>query len=341
MAKKSEILLIYTGGTIGMMRDEASGTLRPFDFKNMSRHIPEIKKIPANISTHSFKNPIDSSDMQPKTWVEIAEIVFRNYKTYDGFVILHGSDTMAYTASALSFMFSNLSKPIILTGSQLPIGILRTDGKENLITAIEMACLKNKKGSLLKEVCIYFEYKLFRGNRCFKFNADQFNAFQSPNFPELGNAGVEIVINEKLLLKPGKGKPVLFSELNDRIGVLKVFPGMRPDFAGSVLENKNLNGIVLETFGAGNATRSSWFLKMLEQTVKRGVPILNISQCPAGKIEPGKYETGEGLKKAGVLNGSDLTFEAAVTKMMVVLGLKLSYKKTCAMLTESIRGEMS
>lgn len=341
MSKKSSVLLIYTGGTIGMMQDARSGELKPFDFKSLSRQIPELNKFDIELSSISFKDPIDSSNMHPQVWIELANIIEKNYKKHDGFVILHGSDTMSFTASALSFMLENLNKPVVLTGSQLPIGIIRTDGKENLITAIEIAGSKEKGKPLVTEVCIYFEYKLYRGNRTFKYNSAHFDAFRSPNYPALAEAGVTISYNKTALLKPTKKELKVHTVLDNDIAVLKLFPGISKKITSAIINTKGIKAIILETFGAGNATTQDWFLQELEKAIKRGVIILNITQCREGRVIQGMYETSSMLKKLGVVSGADLTFESAVTKLMFLLGKKLKSSELKKQLLSDLRGELS
>jgi L-asparaginase len=273
--------------------------------------------------------------------VELAEIIARNYKDYDGFVILHGSDTMSFTASALSFMLENLGKPVVLTGSQLPIGIIRTDGKENLITAIEIAGAREEDKPVVTEVCIYFEYKLYRGNRTVKYNSRHFDAFRSPNYPELAEAGVTISYNYNLLFRPPKQKLKVHTRLVNDIVVLKLFPGISKKVTTSIVNTKGVRAIVLETFGAGNASTNPWFIELLESAIRRGIIVLNITQCLEGKVIQGMYETSSKLKKVGVIGGQDMSYEAAVTKLMFVLGQDLGMRKTVRMLTSDLRGELS
>jgi len=333
--------LIYTGGTIGMMQDPRSGELKPFDFKSLTQQIPELTKFDIELSSISFKNPIDSSNMHPDVWVELAIIIEKNYNIYDGFVILHGSDTMSFTASALSFMLENLNKPVVLTGSQLPIGIIRTDGKENLITAIEIAGAKEKGKPIVSEVCIYFEYKLYRGNRTFKYNSAHFDAFKSPNYPALAEAGVTINYHKSALLKTTRKKLKVHTRLDNDIVVLKLFPGISKKFTAAILGTKGIKAIILETFGAGNATTQDWFIKELEAAIARGIIIVNITQCSEGRVIQGMYETSSQLKKLGVVGGSDLTFESAVTKLMFLLGQKLKNSETKKLLQANLRGELT
>jgi len=341
MTKKSSVLLIYTGGTIGMMQDPRSGELKPFDFKSLTQQIPELTKFDIELSSISFKKPIDSSNMHPDVWIELAGIIKKNYHKHDGFVILHGSDTMSFTASALSFMLENLGKPVVLTGSQLPIGIIRTDGKENLITAIEIAGAKEKGKSLISEVCIYFEYKLYRGNRTFKYNSAHFDAFKSPNYPALAEAGVTINYNKAALLKRSQKKLIVHNMLDNDITVLKLFPGISKKITSAIINTKGVKAIILETFGAGNATTQNWFIKELETVIAKGIIVLNITQCSEGRVIQGMYETSSQLKKLGVIGGADLTFESAVTKLMFLLGQKLEPSKIRKMLQMNLRGELS
>lgn len=327
-----KVLLLYTGGTIGMMEDPRTGRLRPFDFNHLYEQVPELNKVQAEIAAHTLDQPMDSSNMSPAVWVALAEIIRDRYARFDGFVILHGTDTMAYTASALSFMLENLTKPVVLTGSQLPIGMIRTDGKENLITAIEIAA-----AGVVKEVAIYFEYKLFRGNRTYKFSAEQFHAFESPNYPLLAEAGVHIKVNAAALARPS-GKLKVHTRLDPRVAILKIFPGITRPVVDAVLSVPDLQAVVLETFGAGNAPTEPWLLDSLSRAVKRGLVVVNITQCAAGSVEQGKYETSAELARAGVVGGADMTTEAAVTKLMFLLGQGKDAKKLFA---ESLRGELS
>jgi len=341
MPSPSSVLLIYTGGTIGMIQDPATGELKPFDFGALTAQIPELRKFDIKLSSIAFEHPIDSSDMRPEIWIRVAQMIENNYQKYDGFVILHGSDTMSYTASALSFMLENLSKPVILTGSQLPIGVIRTDGKENLITAIEIAAAKKGKQPLVKEVCIYFEYKLYRGNRTFKYNSRHFDAFRSPNYPELAEAGTTISYNTTALLNPTGRKLKVHTNLNNQIIVLRLYPGLNAEIVQAILQTKGIKAVVLETFGAGNATTEKWFIQALQNCIKKGIVVLNITQCLEGKVIQGMYETSSQLKSIGVVGGSDLTFESAITKLMFLLAQPLKVAEIKKLLTTNLRGEMS
>jgi L-asparaginase len=339
--KAASVLLIYTGGTIGMIQDALTGELRPFDFRSLSSQIPELNKFDIKLSSLSFAEPIDSSNMHPRVWMQLAEMIKKNYEKYDGFVVLHGSDTMSFTASALSFMLDNLDKPVVLTGSQLPIGVIRTDGKENLITAIEIAAAKEKGKAIVPEVCIYFEYKLYRGNRTFKYNSQHFDAFRSPNYPALAEAGVTISYQTNSIRKAGNGKLSIATHLENDIAVLKLFPGISKKITSAILQTPGVKAVVLETFGAGNASTEDWFLNELKAAIKRGIIVLNITQCQEGKVIQGMYETSSHLKKIGVISGADMTFESAITKLMFLLGTKQSKDKITKALQKNLRGELS
>ncbi len=315
---KQKILLIYTGGTIGMMQD-GKGVLRPVDFKKLKTFIPELEKINVQLESISFKKPMDSSNMNPSIWIDIVKLIQTNYLTYDGFVVLHGSDTMAYTASALSFMLENIKKPVILTGSQLPIGIIRTDGKENLITAIEIAASNHKGKSTINEVCIYFEYKLLRGNRSLKYNASHFDAFKTPNYPVLAEAGVHIEYNNNYLLKANTKKTVFHTQMDAAIAVLHLFPGILAENIDSIT-NSNAKVFIMLSYGSGNASTEKTFIESLKKIIKSGKHIVNVTQCLQGNVEQGKYETSTLLNDIGVISANDMTFEAAVAKAMFLLG---------------------
>jgi L-asparaginase len=340
--EKPSILIIYTGGTIGMINDPVTQSLVPVDFNEISVQLPELRRFDLSLDTYTFDPPEDSSNITPSFWIRLAEVIRDNYDSYDGFVILHGTDTMCYSASALSFMLENLAKPVIFTGSQLPIGVLRTDGKENLLTAIEIAAHRHGGRAAVPEVCIFFQNKLFRGNRTTKHNAEYFNAFVSENYPALAEAGVDIHFNQGAILHPEAGKPLrIRTGLDDRVGLLKLFPGIRREVIRSILAVPGLRGLVIETFGSGNAPTSSWFLDEIRQACGAGLIILNITQCPAGSVKPGQYETGRMLYEAGVYSGADLTAEAAVTKLIFLLGQDLTPKELAKALNNSLRGEIT
>jgi len=337
----NSVLIIYTGGTIGMVRNEESGALKAFDFDALINEIPEIKKLKCKIEATSFDEPIDSSNMQPKDWLNIAQIIFDNYSKHDGFVVLHGSDTMAYTASALSFLLENLSKPVILTGSQLPIGEVRTDAKENLLTAVEIAATKKNGKAVVPEVAIYFEYDLYRGNRSTKSNAEDFEAFTSPNYPVLAQAGVSLKFNKNNIYQPNDKALKLNQFSNNHIATLKLYPGITKEVVSAILNIPDLKAIVLETFGAGNASTQDWFINLLKEANNKDIIILNISQCEGGSVDQGKYETSSAFSQIGVVSGKDMTYEAAVTKLMYLLGTDFSTSEIKKWLQKPLRGEIS
>jgi len=339
---KTKILLIYTGGTIGMVKDYDSGVLKPFNFNELLQRIPELYQLDCNIDTLSFDSPIDSSDMHPRDWLKIASIIEDGYENYDGFVVLHGSDTMSYTASALSFLLENLDKPVIFTGSQLPIGDLRTDAKENLITSIQIASLRQNSKSVVREVGLYFEYKLYRGNRTTKINAEHFQAFASLNYPHLVESGVHLNIFKEYLLPSKRNKNfVVHKEMDNNVAVLKLFPGISLKVLESILNTEGLKALVLETYGSGNAPTDKKFLDLLKKAIASGVHIINVTQCSGGSVIMGQYETSTALKKMQVINGKDITTEAAITKVMYMLGSRVSPKLFKTVFETSLRGEMN
>ncbi len=332
------ILLIYTGGTIGMKENPQSGALAPVDFSEIEREVPELHKFKVELSTITFSPVIDSSNVTHQNWVELATVIEENYSKYDGFVVLHGTDTMSFTASALSFMLYGLDKPVVFTGSQIPIGVLRTDGRENLISAIEVAA-----SARVCEVTIFFQNLLLRANRTTKYNSEYFNAFQSNNFPPLAEAGISINYNDALRLKPKKGAEFMaVKELSRDVAVLKIYPGMTPAVVDAVLGIEGLRGVVMESYGAGNAPTERWFIDKIASAVRRGIIIVNVTQCGAGSVDMSLYETGKELLSVGVIGGGDMTFEAALTKLCYLLGQsRLSRAQVKNRLSKSIRGEIT
>ena len=327
-----------------MKQDPVTLALKPFNFNQILEEVPELKKFGCEIDTYSFDPLIDSSDMQPEFWVRLARMIQENYSKYDGFVVLHGTDTMSYTASALSFMFENLAKPVVLTGSQLPIGMLRTDGKENLISSIEIASSADENGNpVVPEVCIYFDAHLYRGNRTTKYNAENFRAFRSANFPVLADVGIHIKFNPNNILVPDSfSEPLEISTaLDTRVAVLRIFPGITPEVMDAILGMEGLRGVVLETFGSGNAPTAEWFVERIKNAVRRGLLVLNVTQCQAGKVDMDAYATGIALKNEGVISGYDSTIEAAITKMFYVLGQTDDLSEAKILLNSNLRGEIS
>ena len=336
----TKILIIYTGGTIGMVNDPQTGALIPFDFKQIRQNVPELARLNYELDVHSFDPILDSSNMNPEIWAELAAIIERTYADYDGFVILHGSDTMAYTASALSFMLKNLSKPVVLTGSQLPIGEIRTDAKENLITALEIVATKNNGLAMVPEVCIYFDYQLFRGNRSIKYNSEKFEAFRSPNYHILAEAGVNLSFYSNYIHHQPTEPLRVQSNFNPNIGVLKLYPGITPQ-AVQAITKSSVDAIILETFGSGNTTTAKWFIDSLQEALDQQKLIIDISQCQGGSVELGKYETSKKLQQMGIISGFDMTFEATTTKLMYLMGQGLDHSEIAALMEQSLRGELS
>lgn len=337
------ILIIYTGGTIGMIENPETGALENFDFEQFRHHVPELKRFNFQIDALAFESPIDSSDMEPRYWIKMARIIAEHYESYDGFVLLHGTDTMAFTASALSFMLENLAKPVIVTGSQLPIGQLRTDGKENLLTSIEIAAAHNAEGKpMVPEVCIFFESKLMRGNRTTKINAEGFNAFRSFNFAPLAYAGIHIKYDEHLIHQPKHAKPFKpHFLLDNNVLILTLFPGIRKEVVDTCFAVNGLRAVILKTYGSGNAPQKPWFLERIRQLIARDVIVVNITQCYKGTVEMHRYETGLQLLQAGVINGYDSTVEAVITKLMFLLGHSQSTKEIIEKMNTSIAGEIT
>ncbi|WP_024740089.1 asparaginase [Tenacibaculum maritimum] len=343
MTIKPKILLLYTGGTIGMIKDYETNALKAFDFSQILEKIPELQQLNCDIKTISFKEPIDSSNMNTYYYVQIAETIEVNYDNFDGFVVLTGSDTMSYTSSVISFMFENLQKPVIFTGSQLPIGDLRTDAKENLITSIEIASSRKGGRPVISEVCLYFEYKLYRANRTTKINAEQFEAFTSMNYAPLAESGVHLSFNNHLLYRTSDRamKLIVRKELEANIVILKLFPGITKAIVESIINIPNLKGMVLETYGAGNAPTYEWFLELLKEAISKGINIVNVTQCAGGSVILGHYETSIALQNIGIVDGKDITTEAAIAKMMYLLGEKLDKKAFKMVFETSLRGEIS
>jgi L-asparaginase len=340
--KKISILIIYTGGTIGMVHDSLSGSLVPIDFKHITDHVPELGKFGLNLQSVSFNPVKDSSNIGPETWIKMADIIEENYNDFDGFVVLHGTDTMAYSASALSFMLENLGKPVIFTGSQLPIGLLRTDGRENLITSIEIAATLENGLPLVPEVCIYFDNELTRGNRTTKFSAEHFDAFNSPNYPPLVQVGLHLKYNKNLIRYPSTDRKISVHKYFDtNVAILKLFPGINRNLLQSVINTRELKGLIIETFGSGNAPTYKWFIDDLKQFITKGGIIFNVTQCHGGSVEMGLYETSRELLSAGVVSGKDITSEASVTKLMHLLGRCSTKEEVVNCLSRSLAGEIS
>lgn len=339
----NKVLLIYTGGTIGMGHNPDTGALEPLNFDHLLSNFPEFALLPTEVDTYQFTPPIDSSDMSLRRWAQLVRIIADNYEAYDGFVVLHGTDTMAYTASALSFMLENLTKPVILTGSQLPIGQLRTDGKENLLTSIELAAAFGEDGRpMVPEVCIYFSGRLLRGNRSTKESADGFNAFNSFNYPHLCEAGVEFQFNPHYILKPDYSKPMIpHTAMDPNVVVFSLFPGIQENVVRHMFEAPELRGIVMRSFGSGNAPQKPWLMRLLKDATQRGVTVVNISQCVAGFVKMGRYDTGFQLQDAGVVSGGDSTVESAITKLMFLQAHYKDVRAIRSLMGRSICGEIT
>lgn len=332
------ILVIYTGGTIGMVKDKQTGALHPFDMKKIYEALPVLRQLDCNIDTWQFDPIIDSSDMNAGVWIRLADLIGQQYDKYDGFVVLHGTDTMSYTASALSFLLEDLSKPVIITGSQLPLGMIRTDGRENIISAIEIAA---NEQVAIGEVCIFFENKLFRGNRTTKFNAEHFEAFYSGNYPSLAKVGINIIYKQHLL-RPLSNKPLkVYNKMCDNVIIVKVHPALRQEYLEAFLSVEGLRGVVLETYGSGNAPTSPWFINAIKKAIDNGVIVLNVTQCKAGSVVMGHYEASMELLNIGVVSGGDITTEAALAKLMFVLANYNSKEERIKMLNSDMRGEIT
>ena len=344
MTQKSALLLIYTGGTIGMKQDMKDLTLKPFDFSQILDEVPEIRKFAFKIDTYSFEPPIDSSDVEPSLWQNLARLIKEKYEDYDGFIILHGTDTMSYSASALSFMLDGLTKPVIFTGSQLPIGVPRTDGKENLISAVEIASAKDEEGHpAVPEVCVCFDSLLMRGNRSTKVNSEVFRAFQSPNFPPLAEAGINIRYNNEYIRKPNDWYQSLTinTELDTRVSILKIHPGITPEVVRNILCGKDTRAIIMEAYGSGNAPTRDWFLDIVKESSAMNKIIVNVTQCLAGTVNMNIYANGKALERAGVIDGYDSTTESALAKLFYLMGKSRDNEWVKAMMSRNLKGEIS
>ncbi|MBN2813979.1 MAG: type I asparaginase [Bacteroidales bacterium] len=339
--KKTSILFIYTGGTIGMVQDQDTGALKPFRFDNILEEVPELRKFGFNLSSYAFNPPLDSSNISPDAWIKIAGIIEQNYHSFDGFIVLHGTDTMAFSASALSFMLENLGKPVIFTGSQLPIGSLRTDAKENLISSVEIAAAVKNGEPLVPEVGIFFENRLYRGNRTTKNNTEDFNAFMSGNYPPLAESGVHIRYNYSAIRYATHEPLIVHQKLDERLLILKLFPGISRQVVESAFSIGGIRAVILETFGAGNAPEHDWFIQLVKEACGQGIIVMNVTQCNTGSVEMGMYETSRRLAVAGVVNGRDITTEAAVTKLMYLTGVSDDPAWIVKHLSMSLRGEMT
>lgn len=342
MSSQARILILYTGGTIGMIKKDDDEAYHPFSFENLSSYIPELQAYPAVLQADSFDEPLDSSNMSPDHWQRIADRIEEDYYNYDAFLILHGSDTMAYTAAAMSFMLHNLAKPVILTGSQLPVGIPRSDARENILTSLEIACATNDEGGpLVPEVALYFEYNLYRGNRVQKVSSQDFEAFRSPNYPLLAEAGVQIKFNRQYIRSASIGRFEVFKDLETKIGIIPCFPGMHPDLTLPLIANPENRAIMFLSYGSGNAPGLEWLLEALAAVIQNGVPVINVSQCAAGEVEMSKYEAGRRFQEIGLIGAGDMLLEAALTKTMHLLGRGLSGAEFSLAFRSDLRGELS
>lgn len=332
------ILVIYTGGTIGMVKDKKSGALLPFDMYKIYEALPVLKEFNCQLDSYRFDPIIDSSNMKPEYWIGLVEVIEKNYSQYDSFIVLHGTDTMSYTASVLSFMLENLNKTVILTGSQLPLGMIRTDGRDNIIGAVEIA---SSDSVSIPEVCIFFEDRLYRGNRTTKINAEYFEAFYSGNYPSLAKVGINITYKKHLFLEMPTLPFKAYKKLNENVALIKIYPGLKEEYFRAMLSMNGLKGVVLETFGSGNAPTEDWFIDALKQAIEKGIIIYNVTQCKAGAVVMGHYETSAHLAEIGVISGHDITTESAIAKFMFLLGNFEDKRQIINMLTNSLRGELS
>ncbi len=342
-AVNGKVLMIYTGGTIGMIENSQTGALEPFNFDHVLQNVPKLKMLNFTVDPYAFSRPVDSSEMTPQHWCDIAKVIEEKYDSYDGFVVLHGTDTMAYTASALSYMLENLAKPVIITGSQLPIGEVRTDGEENLITALHIAATKDKDGKpMVREVAILFDDYLWRGNRSTKHSSDNFNAFQSNNYPPLARIGLSIIFNREALLRRDEDKPLKVNyNMDCSVSYLNLFPGINENIVSHLLHAPGLKGVVLKTFGAGNGPNYPWFIKAISEAVNRGIVIVNVTQCSNGSVMPNLYANGQELAKRGIVAANDMTSEAAVTKLMYLFGKGMNSREVADTMQKSICGEIT
>ena len=340
---KSSLLIIYTGGTIGMKADPSDQTLKPFDFSQILEEVPELSKFACKIDSYTFDPLIDSSDVEPSMWQRLACVIRDNYDRYDGFLVLHGTDTMSYSASALSFMLDGLGKPVIFTGSQLPIGVPRTDGKENLISAVEIASAKRADGSaMVPEVCIFFGDKLLRGNRTTKASAEQFDAFTSPNLPPLAEAGILIRYNHALIRRPAPGTAFsIDTRLDTRVSILKIHPGITPQVVKNILLGEETRAVIIETYGSGNAPTAPWFLEIVREARRMGKVLVNVTQCPSGCVNMSLYATGKPLLEAGTVSGYDSTTESALAKLFHLLGICADNERVRELFDRELKGEIT